>query len=1013
MHFSQDDDSARLIQPSVFQYVFDAVAAPCLILAPDFQVIAANTACLQATLHESASIVGHPVFELFAAGSEPPGQGLADALCASLERAVDSRLPDALPVFAFDFVPPVDPENGAGKRFWSLLNTPLLDVRGEVLGLLVRFEEVSDAVPIPGSLPTRGKRQPRLLLVEDSPVELEYLRTIFSGAGYEVMSAGDGEQALVTMRHFPPDLVVTDLMMPKMNGFELIRRIRAEPAIAATRVIILSATFRDQEAHTLGDTLGVARFLRKPAFPQGLLATVKEVLAEPAGAEQIAGPGLTAVDQAYRRLMNGELFRKTLELEREINERRQLEKNLRASEQRISGIVATAMDAIVTIDQQQRIVLFNTAAEKMFGCTASDAIGTAIDRFIPERYRAAHREHVRRFLNNGATVRAMGHLQSLSGLRGNGDEFPFEASISEVEAGGERLATVVMRDISARRAAELALQESEQRMHLAQQVARIGTFEWDLTGQSGRVSPELAALYGLPAEDGLDTYESWRERIHADDRPGVTQRVQKSLLTGQRFEAEWRVIWPDGSVHWLAGRAEIYRDEAGRPQRMLGVNIDISDRKEAEEAVRRMAQHDPLTGLPNRALLYEFAEHLLPATRRGITRAAFLFVDLDRFKPINDTYGHDVGDAVLKEVAERLDACLRGEDLVGRLGGDEFVAVLAHIHGEDDAAKIAFHVLDRLGQPYLINDLELHVSPSIGISLYPQDGKDVDELIKCADVAMYNAKQNGRNNVQFFQPELNARSEEALRIEHRLRRALELSEFELYMQPVIDLQTGTTLFAEALIRWPAMAASPERFIPVAEMAGFMQPLGAWILREACQMRRQWRELGLPACPVSVNVSTIQFRQSNFLQNLEYALNQADLQPADLKLEVTESMLINNLDEAVSLLQSIRDLGVSVALDDFGTGYSSLSHLTQLPIDIVKLDQSFVRNLGEDRRSSVVADSVINLANSLGLSVVAEGIESDAALSFLKAHHCQQGQGYLFSRPLPAREFEQWCRLHTV
>ena len=722
-------------------------------------------------------------------------------------------------------------------------------------------------------------------------------------------------------------------------------------------------------------------------------------------------PALPPGQAHCRELLNAAL-EKVAQLEERIEQQQRREQEWREGELRTTAILATAMDAVMTVDSRQRVVIFNAAAEAMFGCPASEAIGSTIERFLPERFRQPHREHVRKFLAGGATLRAMGRLQLLFGLRMNGEEFPIEASISKVETKDGLLATVVVRDITARRTAEAALENSEQRLRLAQQIGRIGAFDWNLTDNQIQWSAEIAGLYGLPARAFESPPGTWQELIHPDDRDAFEQLIGRALSSGT-FDGEWRVRWPDGSLHWLAGRAVVYKDEAGRAQRMLGVNIDITERKESEERIRRVAQHDALTGLPNRALLYEFAEHLLPAMRRTHRVAAFLFIDLDRFKPINDTYGHDIGDAVLKEVARRLMACLRAEDMVGRIGGDEFVAVLANIHSEDDAAVIAFHVLDRLERPYFADGIELRLSPSIGISLFPQDGNTVDELIKHADIAMYNAKQNGRGNFQFFQAELNARSEEALRIESRLHKALELNEFELYLQPVINLVSGKIVAAEALIRWPTMGFPPDRFIPVAEMAGFMPPLGNWILKEACRLRRQWRDEGLPAFPVAINVSSTQFRQSSFLPALLQIVDQAGLQAGDLKLEVTESVLINNLEDAANLLRDIRRMGINVALDDFGTGYSSLSYLTQLPVDSVKLDQSFVRNLDQDHGSAVIVESVLNLAQSLHLDVVAEGIESPAALAFLNKHHCQHGQGFLFSRPLPARDFERWCRHHQA
>ncbi|MEX8518778.1 MAG: diguanylate cyclase [Leptothrix sp. (in: b-proteobacteria)] len=310
-------------------------------------------------------------------------------------------------------------------------------------------------------------------------------------------------------------------------------------------------------------------------------------------------------------------------------------------------------------------------------------------------------------------------------------------------------------DISERKRSEEALRQSEQRLRLAEQIGRIGTFDWDIATDTVHWSAEVAALYGLPVQMFESSINTWHELIYPEDRTALEQRVEQALETS-RFEAEWRVLWPDGSVHWLAGRAVVEQDEAGQPCKMLGVNIDITERKQAEEQQRRAAQHDPLTGLHNRALFYESATHLLPGMRRAGHMAAVLFIDLDRFKPINDGYGHAVGDQVLKEVARRLSAGVRQLDLVGRIGGDEFVVVLSQIHSGDDAAHVATHILERLNQPYRTDVGELQVTPSIGISLFPADGDSVDELIKNADKAMYTVKQNGKNNVQFYSSNLDA-----------------------------------------------------------------------------------------------------------------------------------------------------------------------------------------------------------------------------------------------------------------
>lgn len=691
----------------------------------------------------------------------------------------------------------------------------------------------------------------------------------------------------------------------------------------------------------------------------------------------------------------------------EIQKRKQVEKNLRRSERRSSGILATATDAVITTDQDQRIEIFNSAAEAMFGCSAASVIGTPVERFIPQRFRAAHDAYFRNFIAGGDTTRAMGPLQALVGLRANGEEFPMEASISKVLSDGDLFATVVIRDVSMRHATEAALKKSEERLRLAQLIGRTGTFDWDIAANTMQWSAEIAALYGLPPVAFESPYDAWSARVHAQDLPALEQRIRESLHNGV-FEGEWRVVWPDGTVHWLAGRSIVYKNASGQAVRMLGVNIDVGERKEHEERLRRMAQHDALTGLPNRSLLYAFAERLVSAKRRVQDQTAFLFIDLDRFKQINDRFGHDAGDAVLKEVARRLATCMRSEDLVGRLGGDEFLAVLAPVRSEEVAAKIALHALDCLGQPYLIAGHELQVTPSIGISLFPQHGASVDELIKHADAAMYVAKQRGCNNVQFYQHAFDARSEETRRIGARLHQALELHEFELYVQPVVDLATGKPVAAEALIRWPSMAVPPARFLPASEAAGMMPALGVWILQEAARLWQHWRARGISAFPVTVNLSESQLRQPDFLQNLAQVMEDYGMQGEDLELEITEGMLVGHLEETLALLRKIREKKVLLTLDDFGAGCSSMEHLTQWPLNVVKLDQSIVQHLEHDCKSALIAESVINMAASLNLSVVATGIESQEALDFLKSHHCHFGQGFHICRPLPAAEFETWC-----
>jgi diguanylate cyclase (GGDEF)-like protein len=416
--------------------------------------------------------------------------------------------------------------------------------------------------------------------------------------------------------------------------------------------------------------------------------------------------------------------------------------------------------------------------------------------------------------------------------------------------------------------------------------------------------------------------------------------------------------------------------------------------------------------LPNRALIYELANQMVGASKRGSERLAVLFFDLDRFKPINDTYGHETGDKMLQEVARRLTANVRSSDLVGRLGGDEFIAILTDVHADIDAAHAASHLLGCLGMPYEIDSLELRTSPSIGISMYPEDGRDIDTLIRHADAAMYHAKNQGRNTYQFFTPEINTNTERVFALEQRLRHSIDEKNFSLVYQPVIDTRTMHVTGAEALIRWRQQNSQPllpGEFIAAAEASGLINRLGEWVIQEACRQHQAWRRQGLPPMRIAVNVSPVQFRSKDFDRLVSEVVGSSGIDPHCLELEVTEGTVMKQVEEAGKTLADLKRLGLRIALDDFGTGYSSLSYLSQFPIDKLKVDQSFIRHIDTDRRSLAIAETVIALGKKLGVEVVAEGIESEVALDLLRDRGCDMGQGYLISAPLPPDQFVDWYR----
>ena len=428
---------------------------------------------------------------------------------------------------------------------------------------------------------------------------------------------------------------------------------------------------------------------------------------------------------------------------------------------------------------------------------------------------------------------------------------------------------------------------------------------------------------------------------------------------------------------------------------------DVSDARSLSLRMAYLAQHDELTNLPNRGLLNERLSHDIALAKRNRGRVAVLFLDLDRFKHVNDTLGHLVGDRLLQSVSTRLLACVRSSDTVSRQGGDEFVVVLSALSHADDAVIGARKILSTLSAPHLIDGNELNLTVSVGIATYPEDGLDAEALLKSADMAMYHAKETGRNNYQFFSPTMNAWAIERQRVESDLHHAIERNEFVLEYQPIMNLTTGHILCIEALIRWrrPDGLVSPTQFIPIAEDSGQIVEIGQWVLREACRQAQSWQAAGLPATRVAVNVSAAELRSKDFGQRVKDILLETGLPPNYLELELTETFLMQDPEATAIVLRALKEYGVHFALDDFGTGYSSLTHLKRFPIDTLKIDRAFIAGLNTDSDDACIVSAVINMGKSLNMRVVAEGIETRKQLSFLQAYKCSAGQGYFLSRPL--------------
>jgi diguanylate cyclase (GGDEF)-like protein len=485
------------------------------------------------------------------------------------------------------------------------------------------------------------------------------------------------------------------------------------------------------------------------------------------------------------------------------------------------------------------------------------------------------------------------------------------------------------------------------------------------------------------------------------------ERLMREVGSVTQFESQ--AHRRDGSVIWISENARVVRTPDGRALYYEGTVEDITERKRYQAELEFQATHDALTGLPNRGLLEDRLRQAIGYAHRNGSLVAVAFIDLDRFKVINDSLGHGSGDDVLMRVSRRIRGALREIDTVARQGGDEFVVVLAEQPTVESVVAVVERIIEQVAQPVTIDGRELYVTCSVGIALYPNDGGDVTTLLRNADAAMFSAKERGRNSFQFYAPNMNALALERLALEGSLRRATEREEFEVHYQPRVDIRSKKIVGMEALVRWRDAELGfvpPAKFIPVAEEANLINQIGEQVLRAACRQARDWVDLGFDELSVSVNLSARQFRQGSLVATIESALAETGLEASRLELELTESTIMGHGQEFVTMLAELKKLGVRVAIDDFGTGYSNLSYLSRFPIDALKIDRSFVSEVATDQQHALLAKAVISLGHSLRLKVVAEGVETAEQLDFLRHHGCDEVQGYFFSKPVPPEEFER-------
>ena len=567
------------------------------------------------------------------------------------------------------------------------------------------------------------------------------------------------------------------------------------------------------------------------------------------------------------------------------------------------------------------------------------------------------------------------------------------------------------------RQAFLNLEKNEARLANAQRIASVGDWEMDIVSGSLTRSDEVYSIVGSKRGELTESSAIPLRIVHPDDKQMVEESLHAAQHRGEGFGIDFRIVLANGDTRVVHAQAEVAHDDAGKPIRISGTIQDISERKKAEEQIQHLALHDGLTGLPNRLLFEEQVDKALAAAQRLDQKLATLFFDLDRFKNINDSLGHHVGDALLKEVAKRVTHCLRKSDYMvrgametsdntmARMGGDEFTVLLPNLSHAEDAARVARRIMEALAIPFQIGGGEVFVSASIGIALYPIDGSDVATLIKNSDAAMYHAKNEGRNNYQFFTESMNKEAAAKLSLENDLRKAVSEEQLVLYYQPQIDIATRNIFGVEALIRWrhPQRGlVPPVEFIPLAEERGLIVAISEWVLRTACAQAQAWHQSGLRKITVAVNMASPSFKQENLLQVVTDALEGSGLEAKYLELEVTESIMVHDMKTVLPTLKALKDIGIHLSIDDFGTGYSSLSYLQHFPIDALKIDQTFVSDIDENRGSAIV-QAIIAMSASLNLTVIAEGVETESQAKFLLENGCHKMQGYLFSRPLPVDE----------
>jgi diguanylate cyclase (GGDEF)-like protein/PAS domain S-box-containing protein len=965
------DTSACLKQDLDFQAVFAATASPYLILNPALVIVEVNDALLQASMKRRDELLGKYLFDAFPQNpDDPEADGVAN-LHRSFLRVLQHGVVDTMEVQKYD-IPIGNPKGGRFEaRYWKPINTPLFDGNGELTHILHQVEDITSRVRSEKAL-RESQRRFRALINATADViycmspDWKYMHEL-DGRGFLKDTSGLGEYRIEDYVH-PDDL-------------ELGRKTIAE-AIRNKTVFELE--------HRVVRADGSYGWTYSRAVP--LLDSSGEI-------QEWIG---TAVDITERKAAEEQL----LEASRRKDEFLAL---LRESERQFRLMADSIPQMVWIADGSGRVIFFNQQWSNYTGAVVETMPAEEVtEKFLHPDDGAHTLEVWDKAQQTGQIFKVEHRIRSAAGQ--------YRWFLVRAEPYRDTQTGEIVRwfgtstDVHDSKIAEVALKQSEERYRsLFESIDEGFCIIEVLFDRSGNpcdyrfceVNPMFEQQTGLHNSIG----KTARELVQDVEEHWITI-YGRVAVTGEPIRVENEA---KGLKRWF----EVYAFCTGEPDaKKVGVLVkDITDRKQAEQEIRHASLHDSLTGLPNRAMLNEYASHLLPHNSRNNQSTAVLFFDLDRFKPINDTHGHDIGDIVLKEVANRIRRCVRAGDVAVRFGGDEFVVLLHDIKAVASAAETTRHIVASINEPYHVGDLSLSLSASVGISVFPADGMDIGTLISNADMAMYQAKQSGRNNFQFYSIESAAGTKLQAAIEQQLKSALSDDAFHLFYQPVVDVKTGQIVSVEALLRWRNTDIGPDQFVPIAEATGMINPIGRWLLEEASRQYKRWLDHGLQAIPIAVNVSVVEFRDKDFVSRFETVIGKHGINWNALQVEVTETAVMDDVEHAVTLLSRLKALGVTVLLDDFGTGHSSLAYLARLPLTKVKIDKSFIARLTTDIASRAVADAMIALGRTLNLEVVAEGIESQDALDYVYSHGCTQAQGYYLGKPMSGEHFESWYWAH--